>query len=496
MKIIIFPILFFAFLGYFLQSFIVFSPDVGYLLYAAKLWFSGGRYVTDIFETNPPMIFYLYAPIWVVATAFQLDIILIARIYTLLLASMSSLTCFFLLKKIVSRTDKIYFYSIFFVILFALFILPLKGFLQREHLLLIVLLPYLMLAMTRLQNQPVHPVCALFIGIFAAVGFALKPFFLITFCLIEIYIIFKKRNFLAFFRIESIVIVILCAGYLWLFWMFEPDYFTVILPLVLEYYFPIVKRNWVSILALPTLTFCIAVIASYFIFLKYDQYRTIGTVLFLALIGMTVAFFIARTPWFYHILPALSLALILVMHFIGQTIHQGRKVFSPVFLAIAIILYPGLDCVRTYRTMLEFTKNHPTDQMATYINSFQGVHSVFCLTTASAAPCFPLVYKTNSIYAGRYPALWWYTGIRLAEKKSKNGAILQDKKMLVEYLAEDLNRYHTRWIIVDDRSFNWLENKAFNIIDSFSENGTFREAFEHYSFKTQIEHYRLYERVG
>ena len=131
---IIFPILLFALLGFLFQSFIVFSPDVGYLLYATKQWLAGGRYVTDIFETNPPMILYLYSPIWFAVKWFQIDIILLARIYMLILASVSAVICFQLLKKIISSKERIYFYGLFSAILCVLFILPLKAFLQREHL--------------------------------------------------------------------------------------------------------------------------------------------------------------------------------------------------------------------------------------------------------------------------------------------------------------------------------------------------------------------------
>ena len=493
---IIFPILLFALLGFLFQSFIVFSPDVGYLLYATKQWLAGGRYVTDIFETNPPMILYLYSPIWFAVKWFQIDIILLARIYMLILASVSAVICFQLLKKIISSKERIYFYGLFSAILCVLFILPLKAFLQREHLFLIVLLPYLLIVTARLCNQTIHPARAFGVGAIAAVGFALKPFFFITFVLIEGYVIFKKRHFFAWFRIETFVIMTVNFVYVVYFWLDQPGYFKEIVPLVFEYYYPVVKRAWTSILVLPTLLFCIAMMFSPLLVRQYNQYRTLGTVFVLALFGMTIAFLISRTPWYYHILPALALAVLLLLHIFLQTISDGKRVFLPLFITLCVLFYPGYECVKTYRTMLHFTKTHSMQKIAAYINSHPGDHSLYCLTTRSAAPCFPLVYQTNSIYAGRYPALWWYTGVRLAEKKSQKAHVLQVKNKLIDYLAEDLNRYQPKWLVVDEKSFNWMENKNFNIIASFSENIRFLNAFRQYSLVNYMDNYSLYERVG
>lgn len=490
------PIALFSFLAYLLQVPLVFSPDVGYLLYASKQLLAGGNYVSEIFETNPPMILYLYSPIWWLANWMHIEIIFAARLYALLLASLSAVSCFMLLKKITAPKARIYFYSLFYTVLLMLFILPLKAFLQREHILLMVLLPYLFAAVLALEDEPLPPVLAFFIGLFAAAGFALKPFFLVTFCLIEGCFILKKRHFFAWVRMESLIIVSVLLIYFATLWLYKIDYFHVIIPLVLQYYYPIVEKPWIDIISVPSVSFCLAILISYPLLAKHDKFRTMGTVLFLGLLGMTVALLLSRTPWYYHVLPAFGLAFLLVMHYFGQAVEDGKRIFLPIVVMVVILIYPIFHCYQVYQSILLFTQNDPGRKLTAYLNSFSGEHSVHCFSTYSAATCFPLVYQTNSVYAQRFPAFWWYTGLRLAEKNHINPVqVRKDKAFLVDKIAEDLNRHQARWVIIDENSFNWMEDKDFSLINMFSENNRFRVAWQQYGYKTNIDHYSVYERI-
>lgn len=497
-------------LAYFIQTRTFFSPDVGYLLHAANQMLAGGKYGLDIFETNPPMILYLYFPACILAKLTAMSIMTAARLYITSLAIISLSLCFFLLKKLIKQQDKTVRYFLFYTLVFAMLFLPSFVFAQREHILIIFMLPYLLSAALALENKPVHPAMAVLIGVMAGLGFALKPFFLVTPCLVELYFIIKQRRLFAWIRIESVVIMGVLVVYFVFISLSQPDYINVVLPLVLRYYFPGMVLPWYQIILFPNVLFCAAVMLGYLGYYKHDHYSSLGWVLELALLGMVIAFLVPQAPWYYHVMPALVLALLLVAHFFGQTVSfitqkpSGRRWLSwdsavLIMGAVIILMLPASHCYRTMRYIYQFQNKQPANSIADYINKQSGQHSLACFGLGTP-DCFPLVYYTHSLYAERFPSFWWYLGLRQLEKSDQSTAVLmqvaKDKKYLISSFADDLNRYKARWVIIDTQHFQQVENNQFEIISYFSENEKFRAAWQHYRYLKTIKSIKLYERTS
>src|SRR5687768_3213581 len=89
----------------FLHHQVLFSPDVSYLLHATQQILQGGHYATDIFETNPPMILYLYSPVIGLAKLFGMHIHVATQIYINGLAIFSTILCYTCLKKVISNEN-------------------------------------------------------------------------------------------------------------------------------------------------------------------------------------------------------------------------------------------------------------------------------------------------------------------------------------------------------------------------------------------------------
>lgn len=487
-------------LAYFLQTKIFFSPDVDYLLYASNQILSGAKYGIDIFETNPPMILYLYTPAIILAKLLTIHVITAVRFYIYSLIILSLALCSFLLKKLIKSQDNILRYFLFGTLTCALLFLPTFTFAQREHLLIILMLPYLLSSALALENKPIHPWLAVLIGVIAGIGFSLKPFFLVTPCLIELYFIFKKRHLLAWVRVESIVILSVLVIYLSSIFIFQPEYIHTVLPLVLHYYFSGTALSWFDILSFVNVLFCITVMLCYLIFYKYDHYHSLGWMLELALLGMIIAFLLPQTPWFYHVMPAFVLALLLLAHFLGQTLSSKLRLISydSAILAFGfaiILLLPAIYQYRITRFVNHFHQDHPMNAIADYINKQPGTHSLACFAL-SAADCFPYIDDTHSVYAERFPSFWWYQGIRQFEKNNPSAKVLVDKYYLINSFADDLNRYHARWVVIDTLHFKKIEVNQFEILSYFLENEKFRAAWQHYRYLTTLQSIKLYERIS
>lgn len=506
LKEIISVILFMIFtlvLFFYLQKQVLFSPDVSYLLHATNQIFQGGHYATDIFETNPPMILYLYSPIVFLAKIIPAPLNVVVQIYIFFLISISSTICLALLKKIFGDAKNYYVSLLFCGIWFVLIIFSVVMFAQREHLLLIFMLPYLLCAALRLDNKKINPWLAVFVGLFAGLGFALKPYFLPTLFFVECLFVLDKRKIFAWVRIESLLIASVLIGYLVSVLIFQPGYMKVVLPLVSKYYFFVIKQTWVHIISLPYVAFILMVAFLYPLYRTYDKYSRLGTVIYVALLGMILAFIIPKNAWYYHAYPAFSLAFLLMLHcFAGPLYVFISNPLKKAYVAIIMLmlLYIPLSAEWKFLNFCEdFKKATTANGLSLLFSQLSGDHTINCFTARGTVGCFPMIYGIKKgQYQSRFPFYWWYHGLVLSSMRAKNkdelNVIASDKKKLIDAIAEDLNHYQSRWVIVDVKSFALGDTPKFDAMAFFLVNDAFQAVWRNYVFYTRIDNFDIYIR--
>lgn len=493
-------------IAYAIQSNIFLNGDVGYLVQVTNRLFDGGSYARDFFETNPPMILYLYAPASLLAKQFAWNVPFIMQNYFFLLASLSSVSCYFLLKKIFFPQDRVSAYIAFLTILFVTLILPMDEFGQREHLLVILILPYLLSAVLALEGKSIQPVLAFLIGLFASFGFALKPYFLVSLCLVEGYFLWRKKIWGGFFRTESITIFGVLFFYLISIFIFQPAYIKIMLPLVSHLYFIGISEPIMFAFMRFHVDFCVGGIlfAIYFYYKnkKVDHYAMI---MILASIGFVAAFIIPRAPWLYHVIPAFSLVCIVLAYFIGKKVHADffaykkaqEKISNMLFIVpcvIGIFFVPLLLCVVNIKELIQDKKSGPMIRIAQYIESLPGRHAILCFSANTTEDCFPLIYNSHSHYGGRFPFFWWVRGVLKREMlKQDNAAIQNDKAYLFQNMIEDFSRYQVDLVIVNKKDFALVE-PHFNMINFFSQNEKFRTLWTQFKIIASFDYFEIYER--
>src|ERR1700691_6006992 len=72
-----------------IQASLLLNTDVSWLSLAAKRLIFGGNYASHFFETNPPLIIYLYTPLYFLQHFFHASAMLALRIYIFLIATLS-----------------------------------------------------------------------------------------------------------------------------------------------------------------------------------------------------------------------------------------------------------------------------------------------------------------------------------------------------------------------------------------------------------------------
>src|SRR5581483_1126447 len=103
---------------------------------------------------------------------------------------------------------------------------------QREQIVLIGVLPYGALIAARAEKRRVPTMFGILVGVGAALGFALKHYFLITPALLELWLLFRLGGGYRPFRPELIAMAAVGAAYAVAILLFAPAWITDILPLL------------------------------------------------------------------------------------------------------------------------------------------------------------------------------------------------------------------------------------------------------------------------
>ena len=187
-----------------LHFFAPINHDEAYLLALAGRLLDGGQFGKDIMDMNPPHVWWISAmPVWLARqTGFRLDVA--AAVFTVTMAVLSVAAVARLTAAAgLGRAPRSLF--LVFATLLVLFI-PGYDFGQREHWMVLLTLPYIVARGCRLNNSAVSPATGAAIGVAAALGFCIKPYFLSI--ALEVWILAPTRRPSLSIRPETIAMAI------------------------------------------------------------------------------------------------------------------------------------------------------------------------------------------------------------------------------------------------------------------------------------------------
>src|SRR4051794_297607 len=271
------------------------DTDVSWQLWIAGRMHAGARLYRDIIEVNPPLWFWMALPVDRVATALHVavDEVLIVGIgllAALSLAATSKLSDFGRPRQAL-------------LLAYAAIILTVMPWMQagqREQLVLIGTLPYAALIAARREGRQIPAWLAVLVGIGAALGFALKHYFLVVPILLELWLLLSLRKDWRAVRPETTAIVLVGLAYAASILLFAPDFLTAIVPLVRLVYGTTGPPRLVDLLqpAVVAGTITLLLAAA-----QHKRLRSancgLGFSLLLAAFGFLIAYFLQAKGWAY-----------------------------------------------------------------------------------------------------------------------------------------------------------------------------------------------------
>lgn len=468
------------------------NHDVAWLITAAGRILDGSKIFVDVIEVNPPLIIWLMTP--GVALGRVLDLGPAIGFYLTVFgaALVSVALCAWLIRRF-ELSRNLYVVPL---IAFMLMIFPARDFGQREHLMVIFILPYLLLTACRALGRDVDARIAVPVALFGGLGILLKPYFVAFPALLEFYLLYTIGFARTLKRVEPYVLVAGGLTYLALIWFVTPQYFSVVLTYASEVYHLGYSDGFVNALVRAVFILVVAMAVTKILStLGVDkQERAIFAVLFVAAAAGCVSYFLQLKGWGYHMIPTRTFLILIALWAVLRapldnlfmTLRKPGYALATVLVsivAISAVLKPE------YRKL-------EVDQRIAQLAAHPDAKSVFVFSGN--------VFQGNTMaldkgleWASRFPTLWLMPGLVLKREQMGGTTPLLDEieRYNWQSVTEDLTKWKPDLIFVDvNEKKSHFQNARYDYIANFSQHPPFAALWKEYRLDSTADGFALYVR--
>ena len=485
------------------------NHDAAWYLHAAGRMVGGERLYVDLIETNPPLILWMSVAPRLLAQALGVSEFLTLRVLVLglILASLG-LTRTALLEAWPDRPGG---RRVFLVLAtFALIPLPGSDFAQREHLMLALLLPYLVMAFGRATGCRPGIGLALVVGLMAGVGLALKPHFVPPWMAIEVALAARRRNWRVWFRPETLAVGGVGLAYAVAVLTLAPEYRRIILwvgPLYSASGHPPFRE-----LCTEPATFITGLAGIGFLTLRRQAKGGDGLGLILvADFGFLAIALLQNKGFSYHFYPPMALGVLVLGLLATESADAlpGPRPGIPLLMLrgalIAVVLAVGFERVNDSLVWRGNPIESATSlgKMSRMARDHAGGGSIFVFSPAVAAS-FPLVTYAKVGWASRHPALWFLPAFYprgFGDAPAAPGDPVErmgaTERFLLDSVVDELVTRRPTLLFIDERTGPGIFNgKRFPYLEYYSLDPRFVAFLRDYGAFARVDDFRVYRRIN
>lgn len=496
--------------------------DLAWILYMAAQWIDGAALYRDVVEVNPPLIVFFSLPAAFLARVTGTWDIAVYRMMVLVLAAGSLVFSAHIAQKLYADRP-IARGTLLTAAAFAFALLDTMQFGQREHITLVLLLPYVLLAACRVSGAPVRRRTGSAAGVMAGIALAFKPHFVIPWLAVEAYLHFARlrgpgaagRTRIAVWRPETAGIFVAALGYLAAVVLFTPEFFRFAAYTVQTYGGYGAMNRWLLITRLPTVRIIAALSAAAILMPPVTGSGTrVRHTLAVAALGFLIAAVAQGKGWSYHWVPAYGFAVIAAAAGLADAarmtwlfaearvprlgVHASRftvaAVATPALLLAAMLPWvarqhriAGGDWARV---------THASNRLPELLAVVEelGHGGPIAALSLNMQTAFPLVNYAAVSWALRFPALWPLQSLYPPVAPGAAGYAFRTpdrmpaaEKFLFDSVVEDLAASQPTLIIVDRQPRYGLH--GFDFLAYFAQDAGFRQLLQEYEPAAVIERY-------
>jgi len=474
--------------------------DQGLFVSMAQLLLEGRIPYVDMFDVNPPLAIYFQVIPVLVSKYWHIPIPLSFSMYIYALAFVSCLLSGWVL--LAARKYGALLLGLCALVAFAYFNQVQRlDFGQREHIFCIVYAPFFFLRYLRWEGFKLGRYQAIAVGLFAGVGLAFKPHFMIMACAPEIVWWLRTRKWRPLLAPEVLAAVAVIVLYLFHF-IFLPAQE---LKAFFQFVVPIYKEGYSYYVTSPIYNMATCWRTDFFLLaltsvgaLALARYSSLAPAACAFSFISALIYVLAGQVWSCHMVAvrlgnamAVGVELFLLYQLLPASL-VGEKLKGTAMAALAVGIVGGGYYLHTAceRDAQKKRDSQPYDLAqlgytgmgsaadidpfaASCLENTQKSDTILFIC-ASMAPGYPVMLQTERRPASRFlhgmmlPILS-YILVRPDLSQAKKDHFSEDKDQVIKWYAEDIAKNRPKLIYIQDNPMNWVfEN--YNFIDSYMHN--------------------------
>ena len=364
--------------------------DVAWYLVATRKMLDGAVLYRDIIEINPPLNFYLTIPAVLLADMLNLSLINGQYVFVALMTAVSLIW-----SNHILRNDKALPQNLRYIFIalaaFAITVSAINNIAQREHILVIFLLPWLVGHLSPARRT--RPILR---AVIAAIAVCLKPYFLIFPFLMLCQDIWRNRSLRPIFWPEYLAMLAVLIAFVAFVALVHPLYFSEIVPTARAVYgvFGTDFSNVVAVIRYPLLLSAVVVVTNAL------RPAPGSGVFILAMIAGLISYLAQAKGFLYHLVPLISFQLLFgVWVALSSRVRRSARLLA---VATSLIIVFVLFAFSVY-------KNAYRDEVIAVAKELGVTRSIMTGSTElDAGP--PAALALGVEWTSRYPHTWIYPG--------------------------------------------------------------------------------------
>jgi hypothetical protein len=483
-----------------------YNHDISWLLYCSRQLLDGATAYVDFVETNPPLIIWLGLPTaWVVRLlgtpeipTFVVSVLALVAV-TLLIANR-------LLVGLWGR-DAVELRHATLVILGApLLLAPGYSFGQRDHLAVVLLLPYLLSAAASLAGRSPERRMRWLCGLWAAPALGLKPHLMVVWAAVEAVLWWSRREQAPWRRPENQAIAGLGCLYLLSIPLLAPAYLDVI-RWNLEVYGAFAEPAPIS----RYLTVAYVGAGSFLLLRSSPPLLALRRIAFTALLGFVAVVVLQQRGFPYHFVPATVMGWISIglsaLAVLEDRVLYERLLRLPAraFTPLLVLLVVTVSAVSGWRAFDRGFVSRPPDvvtELARLVREIAPDGPIVCYSTR-IYPGFPLVTITGAKWSSRFGDLWLIPGSYSEREKRMTPFPYHDyarmgplEKFQVDAIVQDFAANPPEVVIFDrSRNKQGLGRTAFDFAEYLGRDPRFAALTRRYVPYADVGEFRVFRRI-
>jgi hypothetical protein len=389
---------------------------------------------------------------------------------------------------------------------------------QREHLLVILIFPYVLAKASRAaQHLGLAERCAL--GVAAGLGVCFKPQQVMVVLTLELFLaIYTRQRLRQLFTPEILAVAGTGICYLLLVRWLTPLYIVCTVLLLRDTYWAVGGLTLAAVAGMKRNVFCLLLTAiPTILLLGRARDRLMAYALVACIAGAETAFLLQHKGWGYQLRPVIAFAFFLVLYLIFDFMEPAierlnaewpkRPILALTATASLLVLIL-LEMFQVPKRMaLPPAAIGEFPQIDKLLTQFKPGVPVSVLATELTV--FPPVYRHQLTWASRFPCLWLLPALVRNEEGAPNPRF-EFKRLSPERVAsladlqrtstaEDLDSWRPPMVIVercDKYPCAYLEGYNFDMLAWFGKSQRFQSAWSHYQLQSMFPAFAVYRRIN